>query len=520
MAGPGPLLFKASLKSWFGAKGFWMVVVAALVPLLLTGAWLVTHQRDLRAVDASWDVEDPIEGQSVNFTATVKNVGRTAAGAFNATLVVGPKVGASISGEASQNQHFDGLKAGQTGTVNLTWKARAGVFWVGLQADSGDSVGEIEEFNNLYARPFVVNYSQPRAAAGPTPPGNLTGNRSAGPRADLALTDLGWEPADLHALTNATFTITVTNNGPDRVENANVTLHVGQAFGNRIFPSAQSLGNISLDPGQSSPVTLAWRAQAGAYWAEAYVNTSAAARDANAGDNYANRSFVVNPQLDPKDTPPEQATKKETITDFYLQVLSLLHLRLLIPFIGLWYAAGALTDDRERGNLPYLLTRPINRAVLPLTRFLAGFLVAAAALVLGLLATFGLLFGTPQGNLGLLTTPLLASLLALFAYGGFFTFLGVMTNRPYILGVAFVLGWETVAPRFVTWVDGLTISHYVLRSIIGTPEDPLDGWRLDQGLEWLPHGSQALGALRILLLVGVGFLVAASWAIRRREFDV
>src|SRR5438552_12471352 len=92
------VLLANSLKSWVSARGFLMVLFAALVPLLLTGAWVGTHQKDVIATNLNWSPNPPTEGQNVSITADIVNKGRfDIKEDFNATLTVG-RVSASASG--------------------------------------------------------------------------------------------------------------------------------------------------------------------------------------------------------------------------------------------------------------------------------------------------------------------------------------------------------------------------------------------------------------------------------------
>ncbi|MGQ0536915.1 MAG: CARDB domain-containing protein [Methanobacteriota archaeon] len=520
MATPLFTLLANNLRTWIGARGIWLAVAAALVPLGLTGAWYATHQADLSAVGVSGIPADVTEGDLVDVVATIKNNGSLDVGAFNVTLAVGRVFGATLTPDATRTIEVDGLDAGETRSVNLTWTAKPGVFWVLADADPDDRIGEIEEFNNQKPVPFTVRYKTPGAADAPRTPENLTGDPSTGEIADLALGPIDWEivrngtpvvGADApQAQDQVTFRVPVTNRGTAPATDAKITLRVGRVFAGTFAPLRDTSENATIEPGATRTVELAWTAQLGAYWVEAIANVTQGF-DPEPSDNHATEPLTVDAVLDPAQKPPEPP-EKLTIKDFYLQVLNLLHLRILLPFIALFYAGGVIADERESGALAQLLTRPVPRWMIPVTKFAASFVVAAIAVAVGIVATFFLLFQTPQGNVGFLTTPLFISLVALFVYGAFFILLGVVVDRPYLVGIAFVVGWETIAGNFVPWVQKLTISHHLLNAI--------NGWRLDEGLQWLPTEEGGTRALAYVLVAGVVFLAAAMYRMKRREFDV
>lgn len=511
MAQPFVPLLTTNLKGWLSARGFWMVTVAALFPLVLTGAWVATHQGDVATQDLTWNVTGPItEGDAVEFTAVVQNTGGSSVGTFNASIAVGRVFGATLRPDATTTVEIDGLAPGERRTINLSWVAKPGVFFALADADSQDVIGEIDEFNNQEPKPIVVNYARPDPSAGPTAPENLTGGANATTEVALSVARVEM-PENPKVGENVTIRAVAANAGPGEATNATLTVRVGRLFGATLVPFREQSENVVVPPGGEASVEVVWPAQEGAFWVEAFVRTGGEQLDADGADNHRAEPVVVNPEAADDLTPPEPP-EKLTIKEFYIEILSLLHVRILIPFIALFYAAGVLSDERERGTLAYLLTRPVQRWIIPLTKFVASFAVASVAVSIGIVATFALLFGaTPSGDIGFLTTPLLVSLLSLFAYGAFFILLGVVVDRPYLVGAAFVIGWETVAAIFVPWVRNLTISQHLLNAI--------GGWRLDQGVQVLPEGD-SVRAVWVLLIAGVGFLAASAYVMRRREFDV
>lgn len=502
-------LLKSNLRAWLGAKGFWLVAAAALLPLVLTGAWVSAHRADVAVTDLRIETDELTEGDVARFSATVQNVGDQRVGAFNFSLAVGEVAGGRLFASGSETLAIEALEPGESRDITLEWNATGGVVYVLANVDAEDVIGERDEFNNQKAEPIAVARRAPTTM--PTPPPGLAGDANATTEADLVVSALG-RPDELRAGEDATFTVDVTNRGTEDAT-ADVTLRIQRFVTGRYVPAQTTTQTLTLAAGETRTVELAWTVLEGAFAQEAFAIPGAGARDVAAQDNHHAEGFVVNPVVT-DDMRPPAPEERITIKLFYLQVLELLHLRILLPLIALFYAAGVIADEKERGSLPYMLTRPVPRWLIPLTKFAASFLVASLATVVGVVLTYLFLFGTTAegGDIGFLTTPLLASLLTLFVYGALFILLGVLVERPYLIGILIVLGWENVAPLLVPWVANLTLTQHI--------GNALAGWRLDQGLQWLPEGEDAMRALWILLAVGVGFLVAASLQMRRREFQV
>lgn len=501
-------LLQHALRTWASSKGVYLVLAAMLLPLVLTGAWTLTHDADVEAVELTWSPETPNEGENVTLTARVANTGTGGPRSFNVTLAVGRVAGDRLLPDASTTERVGPLTPGQESSVLLNWTASPGGRYALVSVDPEDEHAEIDEADNVIARPLVARYEVPAPEDAPVAPPGLTGDETnATTRVSLAVGPLTFEPAEPLAGENVTLSLVVINEGDTAIRNATAVLRVVRTVSGSSLPLADETTPVDLAPGEERTLTLVWQVSAGARWAEGYVVPAQEASDVDGSDQHRAVPFAVQaPMPAEPPAPPERITIKE----FYLDVLSLLHLRFLLPFVALFYAAGVLSDDRSRGNLPYILTRPVPRWAIPLTKFLAGFVIAGAATVLGLLLTFAVLFGTPGGDIGFLTTPILASLVVLVAYGGLFTALGVLVDRPYLVGLAFVVGWETVAALLVPWVEKLTLTYWIGQALVG--------WPLDQGVLLLPVEEAGRTALWVLLGIGAAGLAAAAYAATRREF--
>jgi ABC-type transport system involved in multi-copper enzyme maturation permease subunit len=336
--------------------------------------------------------------------------------------------------------------------------------------------------------------------------------------------EVAWTPDPAQPGGETLVTARVTNNGAQRVEDAIATVRVLRVVADRTTTVTETSTPISLDAGESTTVSLRWTTQAGAFWAEAFVQPPGDAAEATAEDNHAFRALLVNAVVDPAARDQVERPEKATFKTYYETLILVFYLPIVVPLIALFYAGGVLLDERERNGLLYLLTRPIGRWLIPITKFLAGFAVGALAVIVGLVVSYALMFGTFLGgaaSAGYLAAPLTLALLALAAYLALFTLVGVWSERPYVVGLLFVLGWETAAARIaitteagtrplLPWVGNLTVLQHV--------NDALAGWDFEAGLQWLPQGDEARRALVILAGIAIAGLALASYWMRRRDF--
>lgn len=516
------VLWSDGLRSWTKARGLWLIALAALLPPILTGSWALTHQDDIVPSALSISPDDIRSGDVVNVTAEVRNDWDHAAGPFNATLEIGyfePTSDGDLlfRGRQSETVRVPRLEPGATFPLNLTWTAQGGTFIAQVRADTDDEVAELEENNNHLFRQFTVRF--PDAEQTPPDPAGLNATSSGGSAVDLAVTDISWTPSSFYMGSEANVTIEVANRGASAATNATVLLRVfgASGLGYSSFPSLTRQQAVDLAPGASTTVTFPWKPSSiNQYAIQGVVLPPANHTEAAPQDNVLYREHFVDREF--KYEPPEE---RATAKAFYHDVLEVLHIRLLLPLLALFYAGSILDDERRRGGLDALLTRPVPRWQLPVVRSLQGFLVTAVAVSLGVLVTYLLLLGLPQAATaaGYLWMPLLLTLLCLFAYGGLFTLVGVWAEKPYLVGLVYVLGVETaiVAGRAVLingrpllqdWVTYFSLAEWMRKA--------LEGWDAKTAA-WL--GGDANTALWVVLGIGVGGLVAAAWWMTKREFS-
>ncbi|HEY3413468.1 MAG TPA: ABC transporter permease [Armatimonadota bacterium] len=109
-------------------------------------------------------------------------------------------------------------------------------------------------------------------------------------------------------------------------------------------------------------------------------------------------------------------------------------------------ATGVISQELEQKTIVYLLTRPVRRISILLSRFAAALLMIVATSWVSTLAlaltTYGLahLHGSPVGR-DLLILPIGA-----LAYGAVFLCLATLIARPLLWGLLFAFGWEWWVP--------------------------------------------------------------------------
>ncbi|MFJ8688157.1 ABC transporter permease [Micromonospora wenchangensis] len=138
-------------------------------------------------------------------------------------------------------------------------------------------------------------------------------------------------------------------------------------------------------------------------------------------------------------------------------VLVGLGLAVVLPVVALIVGTGVLGAEIDDGTVVHILTKPLPRwqIVLPKLAVAAG--VSAATVAVPLYVA-GVLADSVRLGLGLVA----ASALGALAYSALFLALSLVTRRPVLLGLVYVLIWEGLLGNFVSGTRVLSIQQWVI----------------------------------------------------------
>jgi ABC-2 type transport system permease protein len=138
----------------------------------------------------------------------------------------------------------------------------------------------------------------------------------------------------------------------------------------------------------------------------------------------------------------------------------------VMPVLTLIVSAGVLGSEVDDGTLVHILTKPLPRSSIILTKYGVAVLVSAAVVCLPMYIV-GLMASSVSVAIGLLV----GSLVGVAAYSALFLALSMLTKRPVLIGLAYIVVWENILSNVLngTWV--LSIQKYaesIASSISGT----------------------------------------------------
>ncbi|WP_346538298.1 ABC transporter permease subunit [Micromonospora sp. DPT] len=138
-------------------------------------------------------------------------------------------------------------------------------------------------------------------------------------------------------------------------------------------------------------------------------------------------------------------------------VLVGLGLAVVLPVVALIVGTGVLGAEIDDGTVVHILTKPLPRWQIVLPKLAVATVVSATTVAVPLFVA-GVLADSVRLGLALAA----ASALGALAYSALFLALSLVTRRPVLLGLVYVLIWEGLLGNFVRGTKVLSIQQWVV----------------------------------------------------------
>ncbi|MET8152267.1 ABC transporter permease [Actinoplanes sp. NPDC049668] len=138
-------------------------------------------------------------------------------------------------------------------------------------------------------------------------------------------------------------------------------------------------------------------------------------------------------------------------------VLVGLGLAVVLPVVSLIVGTGVLGSEVDDGTIVHILTKPLPRRDIILAKLGVAIVVSAVTAAVPLFVA-----GTLAGSARLGASLAIAAVVGACAYSAFFLLLSLLTRRPVLLGLVYILIWEGLLSRFISGTRVLSIEQYVI----------------------------------------------------------
>ncbi|WP_088318818.1 ABC transporter permease subunit [Kineosporia sp. R_H_3] len=143
----------------------------------------------------------------------------------------------------------------------------------------------------------------------------------------------------------------------------------------------------------------------------------------------------------------------------------------IVPLVALLAGTGSIGPEIDDGSIVYLLSKPISRFTILVSKLATAVVVALALGALPLAAAMLVLADSP----GALVVPyLLGAAAACTAYAALFLCLAVVTRNAVIVGLLYAIVWETTVAGFVPGAQNLSVRQWSLgltEALLGADAD-------------------------------------------------
>lgn len=143
--------------------------------------------------------------------------------------------------------------------------------------------------------------------------------------------------------------------------------------------------------------------------------------------------------------------------DWGTPVLVGLGLAVVLPVVTLIVGAGVLGSEIDDGTIVHILTKPLPRRDIILPKLGVAIGVSAVTAAVPLFVA-----GALAESMRLGAGMAVAAAVGACAYSALFLLISLLTRRPVLLGLVYILVWEGLLGRFVSGTRVLSIEQYVI----------------------------------------------------------
>ncbi|MBW1601693.1 ABC transporter permease [Streptomyces sp. JJ66] len=140
-----------------------------------------------------------------------------------------------------------------------------------------------------------------------------------------------------------------------------------------------------------------------------------------------------------------------------VNLLSGFALATMVPLIGVIAGTGAIGPEIDDGSIVYLLSKPVKRPTIIVTKLVVAVAVTMVFSALPILVAGFILVG---GSQQIAIAFAIAAVVASIAYSALFLLLGTVTRHAVIFGLVYALLWEALVGNFIAGARTLSVQQW------------------------------------------------------------
>ena len=131
----------------------------------------------------------------------------------------------------------------------------------------------------------------------------------------------------------------------------------------------------------------------------------------------------------------------------------------MVPLIGVIAGTGAIGPEIDDGSIGYLLSQPVKRPTIIITKLIVAIAVTMAFSAVPTLIAGFILNGNGQQVAVAYTV---AALVASIAYSALFLLLGTISRHAVVIGLVYALVWEALFGSLIAGARTLSVQQWAL----------------------------------------------------------
>jgi ABC-2 type transport system permease protein len=142
-----------------------------------------------------------------------------------------------------------------------------------------------------------------------------------------------------------------------------------------------------------------------------------------------------------------------------VEILGGFALASMVPLVGVIAGTGAIAPEIDDGSIVYLLSKPLDRRTIIVTKLLVAIGVTIAFTTVPILLAGMILNGNSQQ---IATAYTVAAAVASVAYSAIFLLLGTVSRNAVVFGLVYALVWEALFGSLVPGARTLSVQQWSL----------------------------------------------------------
>ncbi|MGW6539470.1 ABC transporter permease [Streptomyces sp. NPDC055051] len=131
----------------------------------------------------------------------------------------------------------------------------------------------------------------------------------------------------------------------------------------------------------------------------------------------------------------------------------------MVPLIGVIAGTGAIGPEIDDGSIVYLLSKPVKRPTIIITKLIVAIAVTMAFSAVPTLIAGFILNGNGQQ---VAVAYMVAALVASIAYSALFLLLGTISRHAVVIGLVYALVWEALFGSLIAGARTLSVQQWAL----------------------------------------------------------